>query len=264
MNILIIGYGVVGKNMRKVFPDADIYDPGYVPIWKEQFDFTKQYDVAFICVPTEPKPDGSADVSIVRKAIEEHMDHVEVFCIRSTVPPSTTEGIGEFNGIRTVFSPEYFGGSIHANVCDYDFIILGGERENTKIVAEAYKEAKHPSFKIIQTDSRTAELVKYMENSWLATKVTFCNEFYRIAEKINVDYNELRELFLMDPRVTRSHTFVYEDQPYYDSHCLNKDIPALIRFAETVGYSPLLMQSVLTANIRHKEMALGNNNSNVH
>ena len=63
-----------------------------------------------------------------------------------------------------------------------------------------------------------------MENSFLATKVSFCNQFYELCKKHNISYEELRELFILDPRVNPSHTFVYEDSPYWDSHCLNKDV----------------------------------------
>ena len=66
-----------------------------------------------------------------------------------------------------------------------------------------------------------------MENSYLATKVSFCQQFYNLAEQIGVDYEELRELFILDPRVNPSHTFVYRDKPYWDTVCLNKDVTAI-------------------------------------
>ena len=64
-----------------------------------------------------------------------------------------------------------------------------------------------------------------MENSFLATKVSFCQSFFNVCKKNNIDYEELRELFILDTRVGASHTFVYEEQPFWDSHCLNKDVP---------------------------------------
>ena len=64
-----------------------------------------------------------------------------------------------------------------------------------------------------------------MENAFLATKVSFCNQFYEICQKENINYEELRELFILDKRMGGSHTFVYKDKPYWDSHCLNKDVP---------------------------------------
>ena len=78
-------------------------------------------------------------------------------------------------------------------------------------------------------DSTTAELAKYMENSWIATKVSFCVQFYQLAKKLDVSYEELRELFILDPRVNPSHTFVYETHPYWHSHCLDKDVIAIAK-----------------------------------
>jgi UDP-glucose 6-dehydrogenase len=73
----------------------------------------------------------------------------------------------------------------------------------------------------------------------LALKVTFCCEFAGIAQKYGISYPEVRDIFIPDGRMGDSHTFVYPEHPYYDSHCLNKDIPALIAFAGE-AYAPLM------------------------
>lgn len=117
-------------------------------------------------------------------------------------------------------------------------------------VAELYAYVKNGYYKLRFTDSVTAELWKYMLNSFLALKVTFCCEFADIAEKFGVSYPELRELFVMDERVGASHTYVYPDKPYYDSHCFNKDVPALVSFAD--GHAPLIA-SMNDLNIRRKK-----------
>jgi UDPglucose 6-dehydrogenase len=228
--------------MAKIFPEADLCDPAQ----KLCPEPGLIYDVAFVCVPTDPLPDGSCDTSIVERAIREN--HARAFCVKSTVPPGTTERIATETGKRCVFSPEFFGGTQHANAVDYDFVILGGPREHTRIVAEAYKERMAGGFHIAQTDARTAELCKYSENAFLATKVVFVNTLYRMARAIGVDYNELRELLLLDPRIGRSHTFVYEDHPFYQSHCLDKDLPAAVAFSKRAGYDPELLDAVIAIN----------------
>src|SRR5512139_3329759 len=246
MRILIVGNGIVGNNMHQLFRDADIHDPP-----KNQFcDPEIKYDVAFICVPTPCAENGQCDKSIVEQAIDE--TNANIYCVRSTVPPDTCDSISFRTGKRIVFMPEYYGETVHANGYNYGFIILGGLPEDTAIVADLFKHINTGELRVFITDRRTAELVKYMENCFLATKVTFCNEFYRIAKKIGVDYNQLRELFIADPRAGRSHTFVYEDAPYYDSKCLNKDIPALITFADMIGIDATLMKAVKETNDRHK------------
>jgi UDPglucose 6-dehydrogenase len=257
---LIIGYGQVGKMMHKRFPDADIYDPLLPPCWKEEnkesedatrkahfvrLNTIKKYRVAFICVPTEMRENGECDVSIVERVISEWALRVAVFCIKSTVPPGTTDSLGW----PAVFSPEFSSSNPYTKVIDSDFVILGGPKQHTQIVAEEYKKVVDSTFRIINTrNTKTAELVKYMDNSFNALKITFCNEFARAANVIRVDYEELRELWLLDPRVSRFHTMVHKDQPYYDSHCLNKDIPAIVALFDRMGVTLWLTQCAARIN----------------
>ena len=84
-----------------------------------------------------------------------------------------------------------------------------------------------------------------MENSYLATKVVFCEEFFRICEAFGVDYNQVREGWLLDPRTEPSHTFVRKDgNPGFGGKCLPKDISAIISSSEKAGYSPDLLKAV--------------------
>jgi UDPglucose 6-dehydrogenase len=87
-----------------------------------------------------------------------------------------------------------------------------------------------------------------MENCFLATKVTFCNEFYDIAESFGVDYNELREIWLLDGRIGRSHSTVFEDKRGFTGKCLPKDLNALIKASEKNGYKPNLLKSINETN----------------
>ena len=186
------------------------------------------------------------DTSEVKNAITEN--EAEIYVIKSTVSPGTTEQLRVKTGKRIIFSPEYYGGTQHCNNFRFDFTILGGERKACIEVIQALQhvyDARH-QFRI--TDSRTAELTKYMENSFLATKVSFCQQFYFIASEMDVDYEELRELFVLDPRVNPSHTFVDRLHPYWSSHCLDKDVPAI---ADT--YEASLLQEVIKFNENTKK-----------
>ena len=244
--VLIVGYGVVGKNMyadlRKLNPD--IYDK-----YKTEHN-TKQeglkYDVAFVCVDT-PYVMGKStcDITEVVNAINE--TNAELFVIKSTVLPGTIERLIAATGKHIVFSPEYYGGTQHCNNFEFNFTIVGGDRKDAKKVIQLMQELYDARHTFHITDARTAELVKYMENSWLATKVSFCHQFYDIGKQIGVDYEELRELFLLDPRVNRAHTFVYDDHPYWDSHCLNKDVPAIAD-----AYNATLLNAVIDFNAARK------------
>ena len=175
MNVLIIGVGTVGRNLTGELEalQPQLYDK-YKNIDTRQGGVC--YDAAFVCVDT---PGANCDISEVRRAIMEH--DADVFVIKSTVLPGTTERLSRETGKTVIFSPEYYGGTQHCNNFRFPFTILGGEKEAcvkmVQILQRVY-DGTH-SFRI--TDARTAELVKYMENSYLAMKVSFCQQFYDIA-----------------------------------------------------------------------------------
>ena len=243
-NVLIVGYGVVGHNLAK---DLEKLQPDIYDKFKTECNTKKdmKYDFAFICVDTPFNDKGDCDITEVCNAIREN--DADVYVIKSTILPGTTEKIIEETGKNVIFSPEYYGGTQHCNNFDFDFTILGGDRKSCKKVAQLLQDIYDARHIFHFTSSKTAELTKYMENSYLATKVSFCIQFYEIAKKLGVDYEELRELFVLDPRVNKSHTFVYDDHPYWKSHCLDKDVPAIANFADAE-----LLKSVIEFNKKQK------------
>lgn len=251
-NIVIVGHGVVGKNLerelRVLDPDVlDKYKPEENCVDRERLAKAgEKWDAAFICVDTPMNEDSVCDVSEVENAIREN--DAEVYIIKSTVLPGTTERLRQKTGKRIIFSPEYYGGTQHCNNFQFNFTVLGGEAEDCQEVVQMLQRVYDATHTFRITDSTTAELVKYMENSWLATKVSFCGQFFLLAESLGVRYEELRELFILDPRVNPSHTFVYRDKPYWDSHCLNKDVPAIAALDGTE-----FLRGVIEFNRRMKE-----------
>lgn len=248
--IAIIGYGHVGKAMHALFPDAVLYDE---PLRVGTREAANACDVAFICVPTPALPDGACDTSIV-EAVLDWLD-APVIVLRSTVPVGFTDAQKRRTGKRIVFQPEYYGETVDhpfADLKSRTWITLGGDFADTAPVIRAFQRVYNAEVRIRQTDARTAELAKYMENCFLALKVTFCNEFYDIAGAVGVDYNELREVWLEDPRIGRSHTFVYEDNRGYGGKCLPKDVSALIGLAEVRDADVELMRAVRAKNDRLK------------
>lgn len=221
MKILIVGENVENSGVfNEIAPlKPDICDKAQC-LHPQGF-----YDIAFICVDTTMTEDNPCDVSEVWNAIEEN--HASIYVIKSTVKVGTTDEIRQKTGKRAVFSPEYYGNTPHSTRYDFSFTILGGEPEDCQEVIQCLQHIYDGRHVFRVTDAKTAELVKYMENSWIATKVSFCNEFYDIAETHGVRYEELRELFTLDPRVNPSHTFVFEQHPYWQSKCLDKDVSTI-------------------------------------
>ena len=219
-------------------------------------------DYAVICVPTPMGKTGAADTTTVKQIIKDsnHKWHL----IKSTIPPGTTQELIKATKKQIAFSPEYIGegggskyevpfwqGYPHpTNMKLHQFHIFGGARVVTKKWVEVWQKVAGWGPTYAQTDSTTAELVKYMENSYLATKKIFCDEFYDIAGALGVDYNELKELWLLDGRMGRAMTLIYPDSRGFTGKCLPKDVSAIIKRAEAAGYSPKLLKQVMATNKR--------------
>ncbi|MCD6303990.1 MAG: UDP-glucose/GDP-mannose dehydrogenase family protein [Planctomycetes bacterium] len=247
----IVGYGVVGRSLHRLFGedavtlDADATDEDRAAI--------NACDFVFICVPTPVGAGGHCNTSIVEECVR-WIDGPEII-IRSTVAPGTTERLRRQYGKGIIFQPEYIGETPShplADVRKHTFVILGGPRDETSRVADLYQRYYHSEVRFYFTDSRTAEVAKYMENSFYAVKVMFCNEFYDIARAHGVDYNELREIWLADPRISRDHTFVYPDNRGFSGKCLPKDVTAIIASSRQRGFEPRLLEILMEINEEYR------------
>lgn len=243
-NILVVGMGVTGKNvekeLKKLTPDTyDIKNKR-----NKLKNIQNNYDFIFICVDTPQTEKSFCDLTAIKKVITQWKPYLKadgVFVLKSTVLPGSSELLSKDFKINIVYSPEFYGGTQHCNNFKFNFTILAGE--GAYIVQQLLQhvhDARH-IFKIV--DYKTAELTKYMENSYLAMKVSFCSQFYKIAQKIGVKYEDLRECFILDPRINPAHTFIYNNTPFWNSHCLNKDVTAI---AET--YNAELLKSMINFN----------------
>jgi UDPglucose 6-dehydrogenase len=246
MAIGIVGYGVVGKALATFFgyeaeaADVRVYDKFLEGMNSAQCqDAIQTCDLVFVAVPTPQAPDGSCDVA----AVEEVVSWVKPpTCFKSTVPPGTVDRLVAATGKRICFSPEYVGESRWhpwKGIESHGFVIVGGEKSLCDLVVRTYQQVLGPLVRYYMTDAKTAELCKYMENTFLATKVAFVNQFYDLALAYDVNFNELRELWLADERVGRSHTIVTEERGYR-GRCLPKDMSAIIHATKRVGGAPLL------------------------
>jgi len=276
-SVAIIGNGYVGQAMHNVFKDhfdtLVIDKEYYVTIDGERIDFiddahrvrikdsiNENVSLAVICVPTPMNDDGSADLSILHHTIN-WLD-TELILIKSTVPPNTTKTLIEDYGENIAFSPEYIGEGNYSvpywkgypdpkNAKLHDFVTIGGTPHTRVQIVEFFKTVMGAEPHYYLTDPTTAELVKYMENAYLATKVTFCNEFYDIAEAFGVNYDELREMWLADGRIGRSHTAVFTGNRGYGGKCLPKDTNAIVKKAEEVGASVDMLKAVIKVNSKY-------------
>jgi len=247
----IVGHGVVGRAMKTLFSEAVVYDTA--PGQPADKDAVNACDVAFVCVPTPGMDSGQCDISAVLECVE--WLQTPLIVIRSTVPPGTTESLSARSGKRIVFQPEYLGETPahpYADVRQRDFIVLGGQRADCQAVADLYAGVYHSAIRFYFTDATTAELAKYMQNAFFATKVLFCTEFRKIAEALGVAYPALREVWLADSRVSPDHTFSFPNDPGFAGKCLPKDLRAIIQRAGQAGCTARLLQSVWDVNTAYR------------
>jgi len=255
-NVAIIGLGYVGQAYLKVFPKAITYDPFLPSCSQISREIVNDCKLAIICVSTPSlEEDGSCDTSIVEEVVR--WLETPLILIKSTVRPGTTVRLKEKYEKRICFSPEYVGeGGYHVSskylhptdVLQHPFMIIGGDQKDRADILDFFIPIFGPEKFYQQVGATTAELIKYMENSWIAMKVAFCNEFFEIAQRFGVDYNELREGWLLDPRVERSHTAVFRDNRGFNTKCIPKDVLAIAAASRDEGYVPKLIEEVLRSN----------------
>lgn len=256
-NIAIIGFGHVGKSMKVLFPDALVYDPNYEEYKNTQSQINSTCTLAVICVWTGQNQDGSCDTSIVESSIK--WLKTPLILIKSTVEPGTTDRFAKKYKKAICMSPEYFGEFNYWvpqewTIKGWPYMIVGGERADTTKVLDYFVPVLGPNKKYYQCSAVEAELIKYMENAYLATKVTFVNEMYEITKTFDANWYKVWEGWVLDPRVERSHTAVFPKKRGFGGKCLSKDIIALVRSAEKNNYSPKFLKEVLKSNIRFKNV----------
>lgn len=256
MKIGIVGYGYVGKLVGDFFTgkhEVRIHDK-QLGKWEQHSQAEiNECDVVYVCVPTESNADGSCNTSIVEEVID--WIGAPLIVIKSTVEPGTTKRLIKKTGKNIVFCPEYAGESsywspypFHTSLVETPFFIFGGERELCETLVELYQPIAGPTKTYRITDSTTAELVKYLTNCFYATKIGFCNEMYDLANKVGCSWNELRELWILDPRLNPMHTLVFSDKRGFGGKCFPKDTKALVAFSKRLGSPLTILDTVVESN----------------
>lgn len=222
-------------------------------------------DLLFIAVGTPADEDGSADlqyVLAVARDIGRHMQGYKVIVDKSTVPVGTGEKVQAC--IESVLAER--GVSLPFDVCSNpeflkegaaidDFvrgarIIVGTASEQVKtLMRECYGPYNRNHQKLMFMSLRAAELTKYAANAMLATKISFMNEMANLAEHLDVDIEQVRQGIGSDPRI--GYDFIYPGCGYGGS-CFPKDLQALSRTAQDVGYDLQLLRAVEQVNQRQK------------
>lgn len=255
-----------------------IYEPGLTPLVQSNFEsgrlsFTTDAekgvthgDLIFIAVGTPPDEDGSADlkyVLAVAETIASTMQKPKIIINKSTVPvgtadkvkakvTSTLDQLGKSVEFEVVSNPEFLKeGAAVSDCMRPDRIIIGTQSKKAEEkLRELYAPFNRNHDKVIVMDIRSAELTKYAANCMLATKISFMNEMSNLAEKFGADIENVRRGIGSDPRI--GYQFIYPGCGYGGS-CFPKDVQALVRSANGVGYKARILESVEAVNYEQKE-----------
>ncbi|WP_413738744.1 UDP-glucose dehydrogenase family protein [Sodalis sp. RH21] len=255
-----------------------IFEPGLTPLVQQNYEsgrlqFTTDAKAGvnhgimqFIAVGTPPDEDGSADlkyVTAVARTIAQYMDDHKVVLDKSTVPVGTAEKVRavmqetlrDRNSSLTfdvVSNPEFLKeGAAVADCMRPERIVVGTDNDDVvELLRELYEPFNRNHDRMILMDIRSAELTKYAANCMLATKISFMNEISNLAELLGADIEKVRQGIGSDPRI--GYHFIYPGCGYGGS-CFPKDVQALIRTAEHIGYQPKLLQAVEDVNYQQKD-----------
>jgi len=262
----------IDKLNQNIIP---IYEPGLEEIVRRnrlmgRLSFTTDYDEAlrnaefvFIAVNTPEGMEGEADLRYVRSAaqrIAETLDHDAIIVNKSTVPIGTGDLVTNIVErhkksnvcIRVVSNPEFLReGSAVYDCQNPDRVVLGSEdREAAERVAQLYLALRCP---IMITDLRTAEMIKYASNAFLATRISFINEIANICDEMGADVLEVAQGMGYDRRI--GHAFLSAGLGWGGS-CFPKDVQALEYMASTHGTHPQLLRAVIEINRFQRRRAI--------
>lgn len=257
-----IGLGFVGSATKASFEKH--FKTEVLEIIKEKNtvrsveDLAEKCKVIFVALPTPVASDGSLDMTTINKIFADlnHHNLKNIVVLKSSVPPGTTKSLSEkFTNIKFVFNPEFLTESnAVSDFANQTKVILAGEKEYVDIVKGLY-QVVFPEIDIYETNYTTAEMVKFTINCFLATKVSFFNEIYQACQKLDVDFDEMRELALTDKRIGVSHSKVPGPPGTRDVgllgwglSCFKGNLQILIDTFKKIGVKPTMLTATIEKN----------------
>ena len=264
MNIGIVGLGVIGSaaqyGFQKLGHRIAIHD---IKLNTKLSDLLES-EIIYICVPTPSNEDGSCNTSIVESVVNElhQLNFKNIIAIKSTVEPGTTSKlINIFSNYKICFVPEFL--RERCAVSDFtenhDLLAIGTE---DSYVFNKIKES-HGSYpkNVKQIKPTEAELLKYYSNIFNAMRIIFANEMYEIANRLDADYNNIKEAYVL--RNTKDmYLDVNENFRGYGGVCLPKDTKAMAALCKKLGLDLNLFETIDKENYKFRTTVYDNMRAN--
>ena len=276
----VVGVDVDKEKCRKISNGSSpFFEPDLEKILKNglkkkleitnDFSLVRDCDLIFVTVGTPQNRTGAIDLSIIKKAMATLGKNIQkskkqhTILVKSTVVPGTMKDVllpilennskkkaGRDFGL--ISNPEFLQESTAIKDTEFPHaVVLGGYKTKYMKKVKNFFTKLHPNVPIIITNHQTAEMIKYANNSFLATKISFINQLSSICQKIpgaNVD--DIAKTIGLDPRIGG---LFLNAGPGYGGSCLPKDMKALIKFAKITGVKPTLLNAVEDVNTKQLE-----------
>ena len=238
----------------------------------EDFSLIQNCDIIFVTVGTPQKSDGSIELSMIKKSILQISKNIlrkkknPIIFIKSTVIPGTLQNVilpilekntGKKDGkeFGLLSNPEFLQESTAIKDTKFPHaVVLGGYQTKFMKKAKRFFAKIHPNVPIIETNHQTAEMIKYANNSFLATKISFINQLANICQNIpGANIDDIAQTIGLDPRIGK---LFLNAGPGYGGSCLPKDVKAIMSFSSKVGVTPLLLNAVDRFNQKQIELII--------
>ena len=262
MKLGLIGRGFVGnaiyENFKEHYP-ITVYDKNdELANCGSVRDVCHNSDIIYVALPTPMKSSGQCDLSIIFNVLAQlsYWDIDNIVVITSTILPGTCLDLKTINPkLKIVFSPEFL--TERNSIEDFkscNRVIFGGQPIHTQECVQMMK-AVFPDKQYKQTDWKTAEMVKYFINTFLACKVSFSNEMKQICDVIDIEYDEVKDLALLDNRLGNSHFKVPGPDGImgFGGTCFPKDLNCLIYFAKQNNITPSVLECAWNKNLEIRD-----------
>ena len=253
-----IGLGFVGNAVKTTFDkhfQSEVYDIDKTKSTTSSIiDLLQKCDILFLALPTPINQDGQCQLSIIRETLDiiNKNSKNKLLIIKSSVPPGMTAKFAEqYTNINFIFNPEFLTErNAEKDFANQDKIILGGNKKHTKLAKQIYRMVFETT-PIYETDWTTAEMVKFIINCFLATKVSLLNEFFQISDKLNINFDETMNLVRLDKRIGDSHNNVpgWDLLLGFGGSCFPANINILINKAKELGIDPKILQACWDKNL---------------
>ena len=259
----IIGRGFVGSAVQFGFsPNVGfdekirVYDKDPSKSTHTLENVVNKSEIVFISIPTPSFSNGKINLDLLDNClndINKISNKKAIFLIRSTVIPGTTRKLAEKYPLKLVFNPEFLTErSAKLDFINQSRVVLGGNLYEVDKVADLYIRRFGKSLPIIKTNYESAELIKYMTNTFLATKISFLNDMKILSEKSGCVWEDVIDGFIRDGRIGNSHLNIPgpDGKFGFGGSCFPKDIQAIIHYANDLGIDMSVLKGAWETNLK--------------